>query len=99
MPTNASDKDRPPPTLPDTLQGVIASRVDTLRPATQMTLKVASVVGRTFLYRMLREVHPRQEDDELRVELEQLLQRDFTLLERIEPELAYLFKHVITQDV
>lgn len=38
--------------FPDTVEGVIISRIDQLQPAQQLTLKVASVIGRTFAYRI-----------------------------------------------
>ena len=43
--------------FPDTVQGVITSRIDRLTPRQQLTLKVASVIGRGFAHRMLRDVH------------------------------------------
>lgn len=86
--------------FPDTVQGVIISRIDRLSPTQQLTLKVASVIGRTFAERLLRDIYPIEADkpalaDTLRT-LEQL---DLTLLERPEPELTYVFKHIITQEV
>ncbi len=44
--------------LPATLEGLITSRIDGLKPAEQLTLKVASVVGGTFDRRILAAVHP-----------------------------------------
>lgn len=43
-------------TLPDTLQGVIMSRIDQLDPDTKRVLQVASVVGRRFSYQVLTQV-------------------------------------------
>jgi class 3 adenylate cyclase len=43
-------------TLPDTLQGVIMSRVDQLDPDAKRVLQVASVIGRNFSYRILAQV-------------------------------------------
>ncbi|MFX1412052.1 MAG: tetratricopeptide repeat protein, partial [Promethearchaeota archaeon] len=86
--------------VPDTVEGVVLSRIDRLPPERQLTLKVAAVIGRSFLYRTLRDVHPRQVvADLLQAHLDDLAQRDLTLLEALEPELSYLFKHVITQQV
>lgn len=42
--------------LPDTLQGVIMSRIDRLDPDSKRTLQVASVIGRNFPYRLLAQV-------------------------------------------
>jgi len=87
-------------TVPDTVEGVVLSRIDRLPPEQQLTLKVAAVIGRSFLYRTLRDVHPQQvRGDVLLAHLEKLSELDLTPLETIEPELAYRFKHVITQQV
>jgi class 3 adenylate cyclase len=87
-------------TFPDTVQGVITSRIDRLTPSQQMTLKAASVVGRVFAYRILRDIHPIISD---RAQLQQYLATlqhlDLTVLETPEPDLAYLFKHALTQEV
>jgi predicted ATPase/class 3 adenylate cyclase len=86
--------------FPDTLQGVITSRIDRLTPPQQLALKVASVIGRVFAFRILREVHPIKGDKPaLPVYFETLERLDLTSLESPEPELAYIFKHVITQEV
>jgi class 3 adenylate cyclase/tetratricopeptide (TPR) repeat protein len=86
--------------LPDTVQGVIISRIDRLTPPQQLTLKVASVIGRVFAYHLLRDVHPIEDDRPHLVQyLAKLEQLDITPLETPEPELAYIFKHAITQDV
>ncbi len=44
--------------VPATLEGVITSRIDRLGPGPQLTLKVASVIGREFEDDLLRHVHP-----------------------------------------
>lgn len=43
-------------TIPDTLQGVIMARIDRLDSETKRTLQVASVIGRTFPYKVLARV-------------------------------------------
>jgi class 3 adenylate cyclase/predicted ATPase len=86
--------------FPDTLQGVITSRIDRLTPPQQLALKVASVIGRVFAFRILREVHPIEGDKPaLPVYFETLGRLDLTALESPEPDLTYIFKHVITQEV
>ncbi len=86
--------------FPDTIQGVITSRIDRLSPQQQLTLKVASVIGRVFPYRILEAVHPIATDrPHLQTYLSRLNQLDITPLETPEPELAYIFKHIITQEV
>jgi tetratricopeptide (TPR) repeat protein len=86
--------------FPETVQGVITSRIDRLSPPLQMTLKAASVVGRVFAVRLLRDIHPIQSDrSALPDQLETLTRLDLTLLDTPEPDLAYLFKHATTQEV
>ncbi|HEY3066629.1 MAG TPA: hypothetical protein VGL09_12605, partial [Methylomirabilota bacterium] len=85
--------------LPDTVQGVITSRIDRLTPRQQLTLKVASVIGRAFAYRVLRDVYPVEGDrPHLVAELHMLERHELMVEEKPEPDLAYLFKHVITQE-
>ncbi len=86
--------------LPDTVQGVITSRIDRLSPSMQLTLKVASVIGRAFAFQLLQEVHPIDADKEQLTDyLKKLAIFDLTPLMTPEPELAYVFKHIITQEV
>jgi class 3 adenylate cyclase/tetratricopeptide (TPR) repeat protein len=86
--------------LPDTVQGVMLTRIDRLAPPQQLTLKVASVIGRSFAYRLLRDVYPIAADrPSLPGQLEGLQRRSLVLLETPEPDLAWMFKHVITRDV
>ena len=86
--------------LPTTVQGVVLTRIDRLAPPQQLTLKVASVIGRSFAHRLLADVHPIAADrPTLPGQLDRLQRRDLVLLEAPEPELAWMFKHVITRDV
>jgi predicted ATPase len=86
--------------LPDTIQGVITSRIDPLPPAQQLTLKVASVIGRVFAFNTLRDVYPIDNDKaHLPEYLNKLGVLDITQLELPDPELTYIFKHIITQEV
>jgi class 3 adenylate cyclase/tetratricopeptide (TPR) repeat protein len=51
---------RPPADLgvPDTLSSAVLGRIDRLEPGLQLTLKVASVIGRSFDSRVLEAVNP-----------------------------------------
>lgn len=85
--------------LPDNIQGVITSRIDRLTAPQQLALKVASAIGREFALRTLRDIHPVEADKpRLNHYLEVLAQLELTL-RGVAPELLYLFKHTITQDV
>ncbi|HLF29277.1 MAG TPA: AAA family ATPase [Anaerolineae bacterium] len=86
--------------FPDTIQGVITSRIDRLTLQQQLTLKVASVIGRIFAYQTLRDIHPVESDKPYVRDALNILQRlDITPLEAPEPDLTYIFKHIITQEV
>ena len=92
--------DWPTMTFPDTIQGVITSRIDRLTLQQQLTLKVASVIGRVFAFHALHEVYPIGADKPHLLDyLGGLEQLDITPLEAPEPNLSYIFKHAITQDV
>ena len=96
------DLDRMMQALPDTVQGVVLSRIDRLQPEEQLALKIAAVIGRTFAYAPLRATlgeHMEISDRLLKAHLEQLVQRELTLLDAPEPELTYVFKHIVTQEV
>jgi class 3 adenylate cyclase/tetratricopeptide (TPR) repeat protein len=86
--------------LPDTVQGIITSRIDRLSPSQQLALKVASVIGRAFAFRILRDIYPLEADKEhLSDYLDVLRQLDLTPLDPSQPDLGYTFKHIITQEV
>lgn len=86
--------------FPETIQGVITRRINRLPAAHQLTLKVASVIGRIFFINMLANVHPAKVKKPILEEYLQYLTRlGITDFETLDPELAYLFKHAITQEV
>jgi len=86
--------------VPQTLEGVILSRIDLLPSEAQLTLKAASVIGRGFLLRTLDDVSPDgAERSVLRDRLRETGRRRLTLLETEEPEPAYAFEHAVTQYV
>jgi tetratricopeptide (TPR) repeat protein len=87
-------------TLPDTLQAAITNRIDSLGPSQQLTLKVASVIGRIFAFRVLHAIHPIEADKPaLREYMENLTRLSLTLVDSEAPDLAYIFKHAVTQEV
>ena len=86
--------------LPDTIQGIITTRIDRLTPSQQLTLKVASVIGRSFAYGTLHDVHPIEADKvHLTDYLNTLDKLNITQLETPEPTKAYSFRQTITQEV
>jgi tetratricopeptide (TPR) repeat protein len=86
--------------LPTTVEQIIVSRLDRLTPAEQLCLKVASVIGRVFRERILQQAYPADaERSNVPAHLTSLTATDLIGLETPEPDLAYLFRHVITRDV
>ena len=83
-------------TLPDTIQGVIMARVDRLEEDIKQVLKLASVIGRHFFYRVLQSLtEPVAILDSSLATLENL---DLIREKRREPELEYVFKHALVQE-
>jgi class 3 adenylate cyclase/tetratricopeptide (TPR) repeat protein len=83
--------------IPSTVQGVISARLDRLSREMKLILQEASVIGRTFAYDIVKRI------SRLRDHIDGCLQG----LERIDiiramanfPELEYMFKHALTQEV
>jgi predicted ATPase/class 3 adenylate cyclase len=86
--------------LPDSLHTLVLSRLDQLGEYEKTTLKVASIIGRLFRAGWLNGYYPELGADELlKPTLEQLRWLEITPLDTPEPELAYLFKHLVTHEV
>jgi len=86
--------------LPASLQTLILSRIDQLTEPQKVTLRVASVIGRTFPFSWLHGYYPLLgEEAILKDHLSELSKVDLTPLDTPEPELAYIFKHIVTQEV
>jgi class 3 adenylate cyclase/tetratricopeptide (TPR) repeat protein len=86
--------------IPDSVHGVVLSRIDRLPEAHRLTLKVASVIGQIFELALLSRCHPAHFERAALLEQIALLEvRDFTRLEQPPPRPSYIFKHGITQEV
>ncbi len=85
--------------LPDSLQSLVLSRIDTVGEQPRRTLKVASVIGRVFHGPVLPGVYPELGPEEtVHDHLDTLRTAELVTLDQ-EAEQAYLFKHVVTQEV
>ncbi len=83
--------------VPTSINDVIMARIDRLDPDTRELLRTASVLGRRFFRRILKEVidTPLDTDEHLRILTEsQFLQEQIHM-----QELEYLFKHALAQEV
>jgi predicted ATPase/class 3 adenylate cyclase len=86
--------------LPASLHSLILSRIDQLTESQKITLKVASVIGRLFRAAMLWGTYPQLGDERSIIgDLDTMTKMDLVALETPDPELTYLFKHIVTQEV
>jgi class 3 adenylate cyclase/tetratricopeptide (TPR) repeat protein len=83
--------------ISSTIQGVISARVDRLEQESKRILQEASVIGRAFYYEILKRTTAFKSsiDKNLRG-LEHL---DLIKTKSIQPDLEYIFKHALTQEV
>jgi tetratricopeptide (TPR) repeat protein len=83
--------------VPDTIQDVLMARIDRLQEGPKKVLQLAAVIGREFTRRLL----DRLTDTPAHTEayLQELKALDLIHEKRVLPELAYVFKHALTQDV
>ncbi len=86
--------------LPTSLQSLILSRLDQLADSPRITLKVASVIGRSFEAATVWGYYPQLGDEKLVNEYLRSLERvDLTFQEAAEPDLIYAFRQILTQEV
>ncbi len=91
--------------IPDTIQGVLAARIDLLPPTEKRVLQHAAVAGRTFWKGALAYLAQEMSAEVLTHALEELLRKDFLSENEhptgilIEHDLQYSFKHVLVRDV
>lgn len=82
--------------IPDTLHGVLMSRIDRLHEETKRILQLAAVVGRTFLYRVLAAIVRERDvlnDYLLTLQREQMIHEETRV-----PEIVYSFRHHLIQE-
>ena len=83
--------------IPNTVQGVLAARMDRLSEDLKGTMQVASVIGRDFAFRLLKTIM--ELGEELRTRLTNLVGLEIIYEKALYPELEYIFKHALTQEV
>ena len=84
--------------IPTTVQGVLAARIDRLPSNEKALLQQLAVIGREFAFSLARSVVGRA-DDELHQLLNALQKKEFLYEQPAFPEVEYLFKHALTQEV
>lgn len=83
--------------VPTTVRGVIAARIDRLDESRRRVLRHAAVVGREFLQAIVALTSGLSAD--VAASLTQLQAADLIRARRMEPDLEYIFKHALTQEV
>ncbi len=87
-----------PHAIPDTIQAVLAARIDQLDPPAKQLLQTAAVIGKDFPYALLS-LLTNLPDDLLNSYLTALQTAEFIHVRRDVPEHAYTFKHALIQEV
>ena len=83
--------------IPSTINDVLVTRIDLLDDRTRELIKIASVIGRSFFYRILKEVAT--SIDEVDERLAYLKDAQFIRDRMRMEELEYLFKHALAQKI
>jgi predicted ATPase/class 3 adenylate cyclase len=81
-----------------TVQGVLAARIDRLAPDEKALLQQVAVIGREFPLGLVRQVVT-QSEEELYHLLASLQRKEFLYEQPAFPEVEYIFKHALTQEV
>ena len=84
--------------IPTTVQGVLAARIDRLAPEEKALLQQLAVIGREFPVSLIRQVITQPEDELYRL-LASLQRKEFLYEQPAFPEVEYIFKHALTQEV
>ena len=83
--------------IPSSLHGLISGRLDRLKKQTKRILQEASVIGRDFLYEILKRITELEE--RIDRELSQLERLDLIRTRSLQPDIEYMFKHALTQEI
>ena len=82
--------------IPNSIQNLLMSRIDKLDEQTRTLMKYASVIGRSFYYRVLAEVAG--SIGEINAKLDYLKEIQLIRERKRMTELEYLFKHALVQE-
>jgi class 3 adenylate cyclase/tetratricopeptide (TPR) repeat protein len=83
--------------IPSSLHGLISGRLDRLERQTKRILQEASVIGRDFLYEILKRIT--ELEASIDGELGHLERLDLIRTRSLQPDLEYMFKHALTQEI
>jgi class 3 adenylate cyclase/tetratricopeptide (TPR) repeat protein len=83
--------------ISSSIHGLISGRLDRLEKETKRILQEASVIGRAFLYEILLKITELK--DRIEPSLSTLERLDLIRTRSLQPDLEYMFKHPLTQEV
>ena len=83
--------------IPGTIQDIVRARIDRLDDPVKRTVQTAAVIGREFSLRLLSRISDMAE--EVQRYLEALKRVELVHETRFFPELEYIFKHAVIQEV
>jgi len=84
--------------IPSTVQAILSARIDRLPPEQKDLLQTLAVLGREFQFALVKTVVAKPED-ELNRMLSDLQLAEFIYEQPASGDVAYIFKHALTQDV
>ena len=85
--------------IPHTISDALMSRIDRLDEKTKNLITVASVIGRSFFYRILIDIIHQETDEDIDENLLFLKEAQLIFERNRMGELEYLFKHALIQEV
>jgi class 3 adenylate cyclase/tetratricopeptide (TPR) repeat protein len=84
--------------IPSTVQAILSARIDRLPPEQKDLLQTLAVLGREFQFALVKTVVAKPEEELNRV-LSDLQFAEFIYEQPASGDVAYIFKHALTQDV
>jgi serine phosphatase RsbU (regulator of sigma subunit)/class 3 adenylate cyclase len=85
--------------VPGSLQGLLTARIDRLLPEARLSLRIASVIGRTFPEKLIENVMAKEAPEiHLLEQLGQLESIGMVRVAQVHPELTYTFVHILLHD-
>jgi class 3 adenylate cyclase/tetratricopeptide (TPR) repeat protein len=83
--------------ISSSIHGLISGRLDRLEKETKRILQEASVIGRAFLYEILKQITELK--SQFDTSLSSLERLDLIRTRSLQPDLEYVFKHALAQEV
>ncbi len=88
-----------PNKIPDNLQSLFVARIDRLPPEARLTIRIASVIGRSFTEKVIESVMSNHAPEiNLMEQLSELEALGMIKVIAVKPELTYKFQHFLMQD-